>query len=255
MTYFSELPTIFYDFNINGVNEIKILRDISVNLRFRSQYLSDITMYEEYDILDGETPDIISEKIYGTPYYHWIILVLNERLDYANDWPLTTNQLQMLLTDRYGEGNEYATHHYINSAGRETTLIEPYIDFYREPLSVICNTSAGSNIITAVTANNFETLNDGSDYYVAGIGMPPFQSVSVNSFTSNSECVLDTAAIETSTQYGSALSFTRVIVPSYTAVTNYAYESELNEAKRRIKLLHPSVINSVAAQMKALVNE
>jgi len=94
-----------------------LVTDITHNVRFRKQILDNITLYDEYDIKDGETPEIISEKFYGTPYYHWIIMLANQRYDYVADWPLNTHNLEVQVTDIYGAGNEYDTHHYVNSSG------------------------------------------------------------------------------------------------------------------------------------------
>lgn len=66
---------------------------------------------------DGETPEIVAEKVYGNPEYHWIIMLVNERFDYLADYPLTYDALLKYVEDKYGAGNENATHHYINTDG------------------------------------------------------------------------------------------------------------------------------------------
>jgi len=91
--YFSNFPKIVYDFDLpNGV-DYKIVTDITRNVRLRKQILENILVYDYYDIGEGETPEIISEKIYGTPYYHWVIMLVNQRYDYINDFPLTQLEL------------------------------------------------------------------------------------------------------------------------------------------------------------------
>jgi hypothetical protein len=58
-------------------------------------------LYDEYDIIDGETPEIISEKFYGTPEYHWVVMLANEKFDYLNDFPLPESVLQKHISDSY----------------------------------------------------------------------------------------------------------------------------------------------------------
>lgn len=256
MTYFSNLPTIFYDFNIGGDNEVKIIRDISANVRFNPSVLSNITTYEEYDVCDNETPEIVSEKLYGTPMYHWVIMLLNERFDYINDWPLSSTQLQSYVVAKYGAGNELSPHHYVDAAGRTVTSTSQYYDPHSSPKTILCNTTAGSNVITSVNGGDFSTLNDGSSKYVAaGVGITQSVNENVTSFSNNSTVVLNAPATETSGQYGSAITFTKIIVPQLTPVSNYAYESDVNETKRRIKVVDPSVIGIVATQLRVLMNE
>ena len=115
--YFNNFPKIYYDYEINGVRQLKIVADITKNVRFRQELLSGITLYDEYDIKDGETPEIISEKLYGSSQYHWVIMLVNERYDYIEDFPMSLYYLNKIVTQKYGIGNEYHTHHYIDTAG------------------------------------------------------------------------------------------------------------------------------------------
>ena len=63
--YFNEFPNIYYSFKINGKDKFVLIKDITQNVRIRKEILANITLYDEYDIRDGETPEIIAEKIYG----------------------------------------------------------------------------------------------------------------------------------------------------------------------------------------------
>lgn len=115
--YFKRFPTIYYPVTINGVKQFSSLKDVTINVRFVKEFVSNITLYDLYDIVDGETPEVISEKFYGTPLYHWIIMLVNERYDYLEDFPLTYSRLLEVAKDKYGEDNIYHTHHYENSQG------------------------------------------------------------------------------------------------------------------------------------------
>jgi hypothetical protein len=115
--YFKKFPKFLYDFKINGENKVALVKDITQNVRIRTQILENITLYDEYDIKDGETPEIVAEKIYGSPEYHWVVMLCNHRFDYINDFPLSTNNLEEHITQKYGAGNEYNVHHYIDSNG------------------------------------------------------------------------------------------------------------------------------------------
>lgn len=115
--YFEKFPPILYDFQINGETKIKLVTDITRNIRFRRDILANVTVYDEYDMQDGETPEIIAETLYGNPEYHWIIMLANERFDYRADFPLAYIELSKYVTDKYGAGNEDDVHHYIDPNG------------------------------------------------------------------------------------------------------------------------------------------
>ena len=88
----------------------------ALNIRFRKELLENIALYDEYDIVDGETPEIIAEKIYGDPEYHWIIMLANQKHDYISDFPLTEYALEKHIVDTYG-AQRYAVKHYVNAKG------------------------------------------------------------------------------------------------------------------------------------------
>lgn len=111
------MPHIYYDFTINGIQQIKILKDITVNVRFIKEILENVTVYDEYDIMDGETPEVVAGKIYGNTQYHWVIMLANDIYDYREDWPVDGTTLPKRVTQIYGAGNEYATHHYEATEG------------------------------------------------------------------------------------------------------------------------------------------
>ena len=115
--YFENFPKFAYDFDVNGERKVLIVSDITTNVRFRKEILSNVTLYDEYDIKEGETPEIIAERLYGNSQYHWIIMLVNDRYDYIKDFPLTYTALTQYITDKYGVGNESDIHHYENSMG------------------------------------------------------------------------------------------------------------------------------------------
>lgn len=115
--YFKKFPTIVYPYEINGVITAKKVTDITINTRIIKEILANITAYDEYDILDGETPEIIAERAYGSPLYHWVIMITNERFNYLEDFPLSTYDLEQYVLNKYGIEGQYDVHHYIDANG------------------------------------------------------------------------------------------------------------------------------------------
>lgn len=99
--YFKDFPQFLYDFNYGDKVKTRVVLDITRNVRFKSELLENITLYDEYDIVDGETPEIISEKFYGTPEYHWVVMLANGKYDYRADFPLIEPVLQKHIADVY----------------------------------------------------------------------------------------------------------------------------------------------------------
>lgn len=160
--YFNNFPNIYYQFNVNGTPVLKVVKDITRNVRFRKAILDQITLFDEYDVKDGETPDIIAAKYYGNSEYHWIVMLCNQRYDYLEDFPKSTRMLEEYINSKYAE--PYGTHHY-------------ELDGF-----IVSEGTAGA-------------------------------------------------------------------VP----VSNYEYEDRLNESKRRIKLISPTMLNQIIANYKSII--
>lgn len=99
--YFKDFPQFLYDFNYGNKIKTSVVLDITRNVRIKKDILENITLYDEYDIVDGETPEIISEKFYGTPEYHWVVMLANGKYDYRADFPLIETVLQKHIQDVY----------------------------------------------------------------------------------------------------------------------------------------------------------
>jgi hypothetical protein len=116
---YTTIPTVTVStpyFSQETQTKALILTDITRNIRFRRDMLASITVYDYYDIVEGETPEIVAEKVYGNAQYHWIIMLVNEVYDYIGDWPLTQANLEQYVIDKYGDtANDI--HHYENANG------------------------------------------------------------------------------------------------------------------------------------------
>jgi hypothetical protein len=110
MAYFNNFPQMLYNFPIGGSDKVVVVRDITANVRIIKSVLENITLYDEYDIVDGESPEIVSNKVYETSEYHWVLMIVNQRFDYLADWPMTYDRLVQYCIDKYGDTT--SIHHY-----------------------------------------------------------------------------------------------------------------------------------------------
>ena len=110
MSYFSKFPLMAYD--MAGDRKHKLLPNILRRVKLRSGIRSGMFLFDNYDVKDGEKPEDIAFKLYGDAEYHWVILMTNNITDRYYQWPLTQPQFQEHIKDKYGSGNEDATHHY-----------------------------------------------------------------------------------------------------------------------------------------------
>lgn len=96
--YFKKFPLVGYSF---GDNEAQTLfPDISVYIDIIDQVKQEISFYEKYTILDGDRPDVVSQKLYGTPDYHWTFFAMNDGLR-ESGWPMPEHELRAMVKKRY----------------------------------------------------------------------------------------------------------------------------------------------------------
>ena len=114
--YFKEIPNMYYQFDIGNGDELKIVKDITHNVRVRKEILENVTLFDEYDLKDGETPEILAAKIYGDSEYHWVIMLCNQKYDHINDFPMQSQVFIDYLKDKYG-GEVTGIHHYTDVKG------------------------------------------------------------------------------------------------------------------------------------------
>jgi hypothetical protein len=122
--YFEKFPKIVYSLD-GGVSGFPVT-DIFRRVRAQTQELLTAAAYDEYDIKDGETPEIIAHKFYGNSDLHWVILIANDIIDPRWEWPLTSAQLKNYITDKYGTGNEYALKYYVTNDAYEDVVHSSY---------------------------------------------------------------------------------------------------------------------------------
>lgn len=79
-------------------------------------------LYDEYWVQDGERPDSVSNKFYGVPYYHWVILVTNGLT--LKTWPKSDKRFSNYIENKY-EGTENLTRTWIDSRGFEVPYSFP----------------------------------------------------------------------------------------------------------------------------------
>jgi len=110
MSYFNNFSTMLYD--PKGDGSAKLCTNILRRVRVRANMKKEIVMLVPYDVKENETPEIVADKHHGSPYYHWVVMLLNEVSDVNHDWVKSTRQLQKYLTNKYTEAQLTETHHY-----------------------------------------------------------------------------------------------------------------------------------------------
>ena len=210
MSYFRELPDLDYQSFLPHKNSSK--EYIRVKNLFRRVKLLDwlqdkATLFSKYQIEEGERPDIVAQKLYGSADYDWVVLLTANIINVRDQWPLSNRDLYVYAENKYTLAKLSDIHHYEtieikDSKGRLILLKGQIVDL------------------------NFKITVPSSETY-RGIG-----------------------AYETTTFTPDTTGQINPVI----GVTNYEYESKLNEDKRQIYVLREGYLQQFLNDMREIMH-
>jgi len=117
--YFANFPLIVYDSVGNG--NFKIVTNLLKRVAMRTKVRTNTLLYDTYDVKEGETPEMIADKLYDDPELHWVILFVNNITDRYHQWPMNFGQFNTFIADKYS--NVDAVHHYeVSQTSGDTSI-------------------------------------------------------------------------------------------------------------------------------------
>ena len=117
--YFDQFPIINY--NLTGVNGKTVeVTDIFRRVKARSKLADNVTLFDKYDVAEGESPETVAYKIYGSADFFWVVTLVNNIVNRYYDWPLDEYVFQQYVADKYS--NPDGIHHYekLQSSGKQS---------------------------------------------------------------------------------------------------------------------------------------
>ncbi len=96
--FFDSQPDFYYPYK----GGLKLSKNLFRRVRFRDNLNALYVASNRYTIQQGETPEQVSNKQYGSPDWYWTILILNNIIDVNNDWPVSDYELDLAIEKKYG---------------------------------------------------------------------------------------------------------------------------------------------------------
>ena len=106
--YFETFPKRLYD--IANTGNPKLVTDIFRRMKVRDNIKDNAALFATYNVVPGDTPEMIAYKHFGSTDYFWIICLMNDITDRFYDWPLTDQAFEEYVKQKYE--NPGAIHHY-----------------------------------------------------------------------------------------------------------------------------------------------
>lgn len=194
MKFFDTLPKIV---KVESNGRTTISTNILSRASLIADKLSDPNVFYEYDIQEGDTPEIVADKYYEDMYRYWLVLLPNNILDPQWDWPMSIPVLNEYITSKYEDPN--GLHHY-----------EKIISSYES------TTQITTTHVIQIDEDTYDSLTESTNSY---------------EFDSGTTTTTITKKI----------------------VSNFDYELQKNESKRKIKLLRRDLTSRFEKEFKLLM--
>jgi hypothetical protein len=227
--YFQNFPLTQYDVYFDGQRTDVV--DIFRTVKVKSEYKDNVTFYTFYNIQDGERPDVVSSKLYGSSKYFWTFFMINDNLvNYFSDWPLSNQDMQELIAHKY-EGITLLSDEDISTKFTKNTIFEGLISGARARLidkdpnlgllrvEIISGRFAANEIVRDSLTNEFVVIKGQIAFADAIHHYENADGKYVNKNTIGA-----------------------------TPITNTEYEFDVNDKKTKIKVLRPAYVQVIADQ-------
>ena len=215
--YLDLFPKTLYKLDGGKYSSYQTVTDITFRISIIQEVLANFSSYYSYVVKDGETPEILADRVYGDPQAHWIILYANNIYDPNYDWPLNYTSFHKYITKKYGsiENAQTTWHHYEKVVTRE-------------------------NQSDNITTTNRFLINAANVAETMGIAVPYDTYASLETGYSATNIVGSKTIIET---------------VSNNRVSNYDWEVSQNDAKRFIKVIKKDFYPQIIAEFDTLTGE
>jgi len=217
--YFNNFPITFYSAS-NTATSLDTVTNIIARFGFEESLKENSSAFYPYTIKDTDTPEIIAAKFYNNPERHWIVLSFNDIIDPQYDWPLPYPSFTKYVDEKYS-GPSYAN-----------------------------NTTSGAGLTWAKDASHIQS------YYKIVTRKGAINNIENKTITEKLEIDANTYAnvAATTTNYTLADGTAIVETVSKETLTYYQYEENLNEEKRKIRLLKPEFVSAIMKEFREVIN-
>jgi hypothetical protein len=239
MVYFAKFPSINYSYTAE--EDIKTSVDILKRIGIRENIKNDFAVWEKYTVVDGEKPETLAHKLYGSSTLHWVVLMMNEMIDPYHEWPMSSNQLDRMIEKEYS-GQAYFVDP--TTLKGQFTVGETITQGAKTAKILKWDNSLHKLVVTDISNAFSASVEISSGETTAILKRIVLQNKSALHHFENSDGIYLEPYDNIQTYIGGG---------NTNVKTNFDYELEKNDARREIKLLQPSKLKPLLREMNSVL--
>ena len=173
MSYFKHFPNILYQSPLShkdSSGDFIAVKNIFRRTKLKDYLQGSVSVFNKYIIEDGERPDTISELLYGSPQYDFVVVLTAGITNINHQWPIQDFQVYDVALAKYGsetkmnEVHHFETFEIKDSQGRQ--ILPPNLivdaDFKMDGSAL----RFGTNRFTLISEAGNTQLDDKNEYTV-----------------------------------------------------------------------------------------
>ena len=115
-SYFRNVPDFNYVSRLDGqknISEYNTVKNLFKRARIRDDIFSDLMYFTKYKIVGDDRPDQVAYKLYRDSRYDWVVLLSNNVMNVASEWPMNQVSFYNYMIRKYGDESKFNDiHHY-----------------------------------------------------------------------------------------------------------------------------------------------
>ena len=228
MSYFKNFPVIYY--TLDDRKSTNLIQDILRRIVVDKSLIDNASLFDEYDMKEGETLESVADRFYKNPNMYWVVALCNDIYDARFDVVQDYNAFEKFIRTKY-PSNVYLQENRANAFYLNEVITG--LDS-GATAKVYSNTKAAATLQYIKLQGAFEGGEEIKGY---------ISNTKANIVVTNPH-VYDTRSDVHHYELSNSIIVTQAV---YTAssdlkkkeVTNYDYEVTLQENKRRLRILKP----------------
>ena len=224
--YFGYFPLLNYVSRMtdrSSNDEYVVVKNIFRRPKIRDDMMSVVTAFNDYMILGNKRPEEVAMDVYGDPRLDWVILVANNITKLRDQWPLTDNDFQKYVLEKYGSDEKLQdVHHYVTQVMfddyKRIVIPEGLVVDSNFDISYLERNKVRQQEVTFAGTTNLNEINT----------------------IDNAGTVKDSS--------GNTITHKNVL-----PISNYEFEEMENDAKRRIKIVKDDFLDIILSDMQKVM--